>query len=102
MDKKAIVERYTQDHYSLNKIAAEYHLSVKTIKRILGEQDIAVRDRNALNRKDLQYDTLYSLYIVQGKSMKEISDLLKVSKSTVYNYLVKYSLNASSLVYRLK
>ena len=44
--------------------------------------------------KEINKDTLYRLYVVEGKAMNEIADEIKVSVGSVYKYIHKYGIPA--------
>lgn len=55
-----------------------------------------------MNKLNIEKDKLYTLYILQNKSMREIAESLNVSVGSIYNYIKKYNIETREPHRRVK
>lgn len=90
-DRETLWCLYITDSRQQQDIACQYDVSISTVKRWLHEAGITKsREQRGRQRRKVQppdENTLYTLYIVENRTKKDIARHYGMSESTVYGWL---------------
>lgn len=93
MDKEQqVIELYINQKKTIKQVIDELRMAGKTIIKILKKRGYNPRGKNDARQKNIPKETLENLYLIENKSISEISKILSVGKGTVHNYLKKYQI----------
>lgn len=91
LDKVLLENLYINNKYCIADISILTNVPMTTVARRLREFNIKTRPVGPLGR-DLEYDTLYKLYIKEENSPYTIAKILNCSPNVVRHYLQKYNI----------
>ena len=98
--KEELYRLYIEEQKSPRKISSIIGVSPNTITKWLRGYDIPLRTRREAllaNTKRPDEEELYRLYVEEQKSVREISDILKVSQDSVKRWILGYDIQPRTL-----
>ncbi len=92
LDKETLTRLYIKEKRSLRAIAKMYGLSPTTVRYRSIKYGIKLRENIGLKRVALKKSVLKKLYVKEGRSSKEVAEMLSCSPATVLKRCKEYNI----------
>ena len=92
LDKETLTRLYIKEKRSLRAIAKMYSLSYSTVRYRNIKYGIKIRENTGLKKIDLNKSVLKKLYVKEGRSSKEVAEMLSCSPATVLKRCKEYNI----------
>lgn len=87
-----LYQMYVVEEKSTYTIGRELNVSKQTVVNYLKQYGIKITHNQSFQRKNIDKDKLYKLYILENKTSIEIAKLFNVDKATILKYLKQYNI----------